>query len=503
LKYEFDLFFRIINSDLLPESNEVVDIKSHISFLQGRFEQCIKHYKIQFKQNLSGGYLVQQVDEYAFLDLAGMLYKGTSPENDALLPDEIITQSLSVISVDREQITGTRYTNNKKELSLEITARLEFSHLQPHEARFHYYRTLAHDEVERIKHSFHQQCFSLQSQDQIELFIQNHQLELETLTRSLLNHLDEPERKNLYSLSGKYTIPDIYKTTYHYLEKVQRHIERYFTKYLAIDASIPYKSRLLNSVDIDKKLKVVYERLMESSLDEKLLKIINYLLSKLAQVTPGERFTYQALIYHTMVLDELYTAIQREERILNNDLLAEILYRLNFNSIDFFYYLTTSMENTLSAQDSYADKKDILYFYQKMYRQRPVKTNVFYQKSLLSIKEQVLHWLQEEIYYLEKIGEIKQAKDKKADNTQQGKITTQFSVSQLAYILKIMHETGLITVKSQWDMFRFMQENVGSKRKETISAQSLNNKYYSVEAATKTSVKDLLLKLLNHINKAK
>jgi hypothetical protein len=76
-------------------------------------------------------------------------------------------------------------------------------------------------------------------------------------------------------------------------------------------------------------------------------------------------------------------------------------------------------------------------------------------------------------------------------------------VAQLAYVLKIMHETGVITVKSQWDMFRFLQENVGSKRKETVSAQSLNNKYYTVEAATKASVKELLLKMINHINKAK
>jgi hypothetical protein len=204
-----------------------------------------------------------------------------------------------------------------------------------------------------------------------------------------------------------------------------------------------------------------------------------------------------------MVLDELYAAVNVNKHSFTNERLIEILYRLNFNSVDFFHYITSHIEDVVAREERYEGKKNLLYYYQKIYRQRLVRTNMFYQKSLLSIKTQVLNWLQEEIYYLEKISEGKLEKDKAESNTGQNKITTQLSVAQLAYILKVMHETGLITATSQWDMFRFVQENVGSKRKDTISAQSLNNKYYNVEAATKTSVKDLLLKILHHINKAK
>jgi hypothetical protein len=347
------------------------------------------------------------------------------------------------------------------------------------------------------------QSFHLQSEKQIELFIQHHQLTLETLTQSLFSCLSEEDRKNLYNLSDQYTLTDLYKTVYQYLEKVQRHIEQYFTKYLAIDASIPYRSRLLSSVEIDKKLKLVYEHLTGNDLDEKLLKIIHKLLTKLAHITLEERFTYQALIYYKMVLDELYAAVNVNKHSFTNERLTEILYRLNFNSVDFFHYITSHIEDVVAREERYEGKKNLLYYYQKIYRQRLVRTNMFYQKSLLSIKTQVLNWLQEEIYYLEKISEGKLEKDKAESNTGQNKITTQLSVAQLAYILKVMHETGLITATSQWDMFRFVQENVGSKRKDTISAQSLNNKYYNVEAATKTSVKDLLLKILHHINKAK
>jgi uncharacterized protein YcgL (UPF0745 family) len=503
LKYELDLFFRIINSGLLSESNANPGFKNHITFLQGRFKQCIKHYKINFRQNTSGEYSLIHVKKYAFLDLPGVLHQEVASDNDTQLLDKIIAQFLTITSIDRESISKAQYTQSKKELYVEITAQVEFTHLKPQEAKFHYYRTLLHDEVERIKHSLQHQSFHLQSEKQIELFIQHHQLTLETLTQSLFSCLSEEDRKNLYNLSDQYTLTDLYKTVYQYLEKVQRHIEQYFTKYLAIDASIPYRSRLLSSVEIDKKLKLVYEHLTGNDLDEKLLKIIHKLLTKLAHITLEERFTYQALIYYKMVLDELYAAVNVNKHSFTNERLTEILYRLNFNSVDFFHYITSHIEDVVAREERYEGKKNLLYYYQKIYRQRLVRTNMFYQKSLLSIKTQVLNWLQEEIYYLEKISEGKLEKDKAESNTGQNKITTQLSVAQLAYILKVMHETGLITATSQWDMFRFVQENVGSKRKDTISAQSLNNKYYNVEAATKTSVKDLLLKILHHINKAK
>ncbi|MDO1446982.1 hypothetical protein Q0590_12005 [Rhodocytophaga aerolata] len=56
----------------------------------------------------------------------------------------------------------------------------------------------------------------------------------------------------------------------------------------------------------------------------------------------------------------------------------------------------------MASQPSSEDKLALLYYFQKMYRQRLVKTHVGYQKGLISIKEQVLNWLKEEIYFLKK-----------------------------------------------------------------------------------------------------
>jgi uncharacterized protein YcgL (UPF0745 family) len=358
-------FFASSIAGLLQESITNAHFHKHIAFLKGRFEQCIKHFKLRFKQHSSGKYILQQVNEYAFLDLLGLLHQKASLENDSILLNDLITQSLPHIPIHRTSIKKALYTKNNKEFYLEITAQLDFAELQPQEARFHYYRSLLHDEVTRIKQSLHHQTFRLQSEKQVELFIQNHQHALETLTQSLLSYLDEQDRKHIYSLSGQYTQADLCKIVYQYLEKVQRHIERYFTKYLAFDASIPYRSRLLSSVEINKKLKVVYKRLEENNLDEKLLKIINRLLTKLSHITLEERFTYQALIYHKMVLDELYAALQANEGSLTNELLIEILYRLNFNSVDFFHYLTSGIEGMVAAEENMRTKRRCSIFTRK------------------------------------------------------------------------------------------------------------------------------------------
>lgn len=243
---------------------------------------------------------------------------------------------------------------------------------------------------------------------------------------------------------------------------------------------------------------------MESEVDNKLYKIVDKPLQKLARITQDERFTYKDLIYHQMLLQEIYSSIKNDASALSNELLIEILYKLNFNSVDLFHYITTHIEKEVGLKETDAEKKDLLYHYQKVYKQRLVKTNVIYQNSLIPLKAQILTWLKEEIFFLKKVSDSSKTKetDKAPISNEPNKIITKLSVAQLAYFLRVMYEIGMISVKSQWDIFRFLQENFSSKKKEIISTQSLNNKYYNVEESTKTVIKDVLIKMINYINKS-
>jgi hypothetical protein len=505
LKYQLGLFYHLIAGDLSPQHGAAKGFEEHIAFLQQHFKQCIKHYKVYFKQASSEDYIFQYFMEYAFINLSGI------PSLEDFLPDKepgqlenLITLSLPHIPVDRKDVTAALYKKSKKELQLDITTQIDFTQLRQEEARYHYYHTLVYFEVERIKKAFTYQSFQLQNQKQIKLYIQNHQLSLERLAQSLLNQLEETEQLQLYTISKEFTLADIYKTIYIQLERVQQHIETHFTKYLDINGTVSHRSRILSSIDINSKLTFIYSHLMEGGIDSKLFKIIDKPLQKLARITGKENFTYKDLIYYKLLLQEIYGSIIHDTSRLSNELLMEVLYKLNYNSIDFFHYITAGIEKIVGSKETYEEKKQLLYHYRKIYRQWPVKTNVIFQSSLMPLKIQVLTWLKEEIYYLNKINGSKNPEIIKEEPSRElNKISTRLSVAQLAYFVRVMYEIGLISVKSQWDIFRFLQENFSSKKTELISTQSLNNKYYNVEDSTKRAIKDVLIKMLNYINKSK
>lgn len=85
-------------------------------------------------------------------------------------------------------------------------------------------------------------------------------------------------------------------------------------------------------------------------------------------------------------------------------------------------------------------------------------------------------------------------------NPQNTKIETNLSVSQLAYLFRLMYETGYLKVRNQTDLLQFIADNFMTGNTHTISTRSLRSKYYNVDSATRDSVKELLVKVLEKLN---
>ena len=86
------------------------------------------------------------------------------------------------------------------------------------------------------------------------------------------------------------------------------------------------------------------------------------------------------------------------------------------------------------------------------------------------------------------------------DNLKQVKIETNLSVSQLAYLFRLMYETGYLKVRNQTDLLKFISDNFKTGNTHTISTRSLRSKYYNVDSATRDSVKELLGKIMEKLN---
>jgi hypothetical protein len=74
------------------------------------------------------------------------------------------------------------------------------------------------------------------------------------------------------------------------------------------------------------------------------------------------------------------------------------------------------------------------------------------------------------------------------------------SVSQFAYFIKTLTETGVIQNKNVSELIRFLAKFVKTKRSENISYESFRIKYYNAEDNTKGAVRNLLHTAIGYIN---
>jgi hypothetical protein len=90
--------------------------------------------------------------------------------------------------------------------------------------------------------------------------------------------------------------------------------------------------------------------------------------------------------------------------------------------------------------------------------------------------------------------------DANHQSANQVKIETDLSVSQLAYLFRLMYEVGMLKVYNQTDLLKFISGYFKTNNTQVISTRSLRSKYYNIDSTTRESVKKLLEALLAKLN---
>jgi hypothetical protein len=156
------------------------------------------------------------------------------------------------------------------------------------------------------------------------------------------------------------------------------------------------------------------------------------------------------------------------------------------------------MENTLCGQI------EKLCYHLKEINQIPINSEFIYKPERKSLNEQLITWLIEEITYLEKRQELSNliVEDSNTSTIKKDfKITTSYSVSQVAFFLKLLVKVGAITNKNQRELLRFFASNMKTRQTEHISSESLRAKYYHIDDTAIEAVKALIINMLNETNK--
>lgn len=349
-------------------------------------------------------------------------------------------------------------------------------------------------EVERIKQTLIYEVFNFEDERHLERYIQYHQQALiRLMDRSdALQQIKEVDKKEFYHMF------------YNALDELLSFIEKHFTKYFDQDAKAPEGYLSFARKDTRINIKKLQKILTEKNASAKLVNLILHVLRKIIDNKTEKTVTYRKVMYAKEVQKELFRLAERETQGDINEELRQIMYYLNYNSIKVLTYHAHYISALLDETETRTEKIEKLSLVLKNVNQAQVKPGIGYNLHTSSLKNQLSEYISVEIEYHERLQQLtNRPPEPPSDNLLSGfKLKFEASVSQLAYILKVLIETKILLNNNLTQVLNFLVRFVITKRSESISYGSIRSKFYNVENGTKESVKTMLASMIQYIDKS-
>ncbi|MGC4102319.1 hypothetical protein [Ferruginibacter sp.] len=270
---------------------------------------------------------------------------------------------------------------------------------------------------------------------------------------------------------------------------LQVHYSRYFNNRQKM-ASIKIEHA---AKELQSQITTISEVLRHALLPDDLNKII---LRPLENFVQSDSSTYMTAQYIRtaatafLALDTSAVAAHEGPQLCN------LLVSLDYNPPEIVRHYTGMLDRMVTEEDSVQGKIRLLKLQSKEINQAPVHPGLSLYPDLPSLREQLLHWLGEELefYTLE---HTLSAALPTAGNTSEGKIHTTLSVPQLALLFRLLKEEQLITNPNQSELLKTVAAHFTTLHKESFSYGHLHGKYYKIDASTKRSLYDILMRLVH------
>lgn len=238
--------------------------------------------------------------------------------------------------------------------------------------------------------------------------------------------------------------------------------------------------------------------------DPVLADLVLCVLRKIAESSAEMGTTYRKVMYAKEVQKELSRIVESKATVDVNEELRQLMYYLNYNSIKVVTYHAHYLSSLLDKTETRSEKIETLSFMLKNISQAQVKPGTGYNLHAPSLKNQLSEYITVELEYHERLQQLSnRPSGPAADDFLSGfKLKFEASVSQLAYLLKVLIETRIILNNNLSQVINFIVRFVITKKAENISYGSLRSKFYNVESGTKESVRSMLLSMVHYIEKS-
>lgn len=301
----------------------------------------------------------------------------------------------------------------------------------------------------------------------------------------------------IYSLGKEEVNPEarsVFNALTNHLQETLDFMEEFVPKYFDRNEKMPIPYFLASKDLLNKSSEFLGRAISGNELiDEKLgslvLKVFESFISE-KRVTP----TYLDLEY----LNDLLHEISPNVDAMDTQALRSKLYYLNFNTASFIDYEFERLVQLVINLESPKQKIAVLKHEQKKINQWSTKLNYAYSNLMPSLKDQVNSWINEEVRFLEG-GHSQYASGDTLQSTD--KIHTTLSVAKLALIIRLLVVDKIIVNRAVAPMLKIVAKMFTTLQKDDISFTSLEAKYHAPDKATITTVRDMLFKWINILDR--
>jgi hypothetical protein len=243
---------------------------------------------------------------------------------------------------------------------------------------------------------------------------------------------------------------------------------------------------------------------VELELNKELFTIVLLPVVQFVSIPGKQNITFRRLIYLKYLVSELMQLAKPEAKIDYSKLVFEHLFYLNFNSFSLVEYATSKIRKEIEALPSITSQLEYLSRTLKELNQTQIKPSFALKPKRDSLKDILSKWLEEEIHFIEKKQQLTLMMPpgvQRFENLNDFKVKTTLSVPQIAYLVRILKDTGIITNDNKTDLIRFFSKYFSSVNNENISQESLRSKFFAYERSTVTHIQRVLTKLMDHSKK--
>jgi hypothetical protein len=350
-------------------------------------------------------------------------------------------------------------------------------------------------EVERIKRTLVYEVFHFEDERHLERYIQYHQ-------QALIRLID----KTNFLMSGNISTNQhkLYGILYNAFDELLTYVERHFTKYFDQDVKAPDGYLAAARKDAQANIERLQKSFMDANADERLVELLFRVVNRIIKTDPEMTITYRNAIYAKEMQKELFRVIERHATETDIDEeLRQVMYYLNYNSVKVLTYHAHHINALLDTLETRGEKIEKLSFILKNINQAQVKPGIAYNLRAASLKSQLGNYISEELDYHERLQQLSnRSSGSPGDGFLEGfKLKFEASVSQLAYLIRVLVGTKIILNNNLTQVIQFLVRFVITKKSEALSYASFRTKFYNVETGTKQSVRNMLLSMIHFIDK--